>query len=185
MRCTFGFWLSMTTMFQVVLGATLKDEAVRSMATDADIYFIMAILNDLNANFDSYTSYMIQNHLTIPQQLADYYNHLATLPDTADLELDMISTFPFTHFQTFITNFPWYTSLLSEGFITTMYLPEYFVTMNNATTGSSTTTQNTISTTNSSWSSSSTISSQNGAISNNLTIFTPLSIIFMIFGLFL
>ncbi|KAL3232646.1 hypothetical protein RNJ44_04562 [Nakaseomyces bracarensis] len=75
-----------------------------------------------------YTSYMIQNHLTFPQDVADYYNHLAFLPSTADLESDIIRYFPFTPFQTFVTAFPWYTSILSKAGKPRMYLPEDFIT---------------------------------------------------------
>lgn len=109
-----------------VLADDVSQYQYRSMAESKDFNFFMAFLNDFDKNFPVYTSYMVANKLRLPQQVADYYNHLAKLPSTVNLEDDIINSFPYTEFQTFVTNFPWYTSLLKEGDITTMYLPRDF-----------------------------------------------------------
>lgn len=114
-----------------------NDIIARSKAADYDMAFFVAFLTHFDSNIASYTSYMIKNHITLPQGIANYYNHLATLPDDGDLAADIVSTFPFTQFQTFITAFPWYSSLLQDGGITTMYLPEYFMTASDLSSNSS------------------------------------------------
>lgn len=121
-----------------VLADDVADYQYRSMAESKDFNFFMAFLNDFDKNFPVYTSYMVANKLKLPQQVADYYNHLAILPSTVNLEDDIINSFPYTEFQTFVTNFPWYTSLLKEGNITTMYLPRDFENIS-ITEGKSTT----------------------------------------------
>lgn len=104
------------------------DTFARSAAADADMAFFMEFLNDFDTAFPQYTSYMMQNHLTLPQAVADYYYHMVDLTSTADLQSDIAQSFPFTQFQTFITGFPWYTSLLNKASATTIYLPQHFIT---------------------------------------------------------
>ncbi|CAB4257102.1 similar to Saccharomyces cerevisiae YLR040C Putative protein of unknown function [Maudiozyma barnettii] len=122
--------LAVTTLINHSNAASVADQYLyRSMAEDKDFNFFIAFLNDFDKNYPSYTSYMIEHHLKLPQEVADYYNHLAKLPSTVDLENDIINSFPYTQFQTFVTHFPWYTSLLKDGHITTMYLPRDFDSM--------------------------------------------------------
>ncbi|CCD24993.1 Afb1p NDAI_0E01770 [Naumovozyma dairenensis CBS 421] len=101
--------------------------SARSEAANVDMPFFMAFLDDFGSQLPQYTSYMAQNHFTLPQAIADYYYHIAFLPDTADLQADIANTFPFNQFQTFITAFPWYSSLLSHASVSTIYLPEDFI----------------------------------------------------------
>ncbi|CAI4046143.1 hypothetical protein N7582_003739 [Saccharomyces uvarum] len=105
-----------------------ENTLARSAAADADMAFFMAFLDDFETAFPQYTSYMMQNHLTLPQAVADYYYHIADLASTANLESDIAQSFPFTQFETFITAFPWYTSLLEKASATTIYLPQHFLT---------------------------------------------------------
>ncbi|CCK68258.1 Afb1p KNAG_0A05960 [Huiozyma naganishii CBS 8797] len=102
--------------------------SARSMAADVDMPFFTAFLNDFGSNFQVYTSYMVQNDITLPQAVVNYYYHLAPMTTDIDLKSDIISQFPFTEFQVFITKFPWYSSLLSEASLSTIYLPQHFIT---------------------------------------------------------
>lgn len=107
--------------------SSILNEQLRSNAASVDIAFFTAFLEDFNDNFDKYTSIMNQNKVTLPQEVANYYYHLAPLPSTVDLQSDIAVNFPFTEFKSFITKFPWYSSLLTEGHITDFYLPSDFI----------------------------------------------------------
>ncbi|SMN18821.1 similar to Saccharomyces cerevisiae YLR040C Putative protein of unknown function [Maudiozyma saulgeensis] len=199
------------TLINSVTASTISDDQYlyRSMAEEKDFKFFIAFLNDFDTNYPSYTSYMIENKLKLPQQVADYYNHLAKLPSTIDLELDIINSFPYTEFQTFVTNFPWYSSLLKQGDITTMYLPRDFISVSNeessmldsVTTTTTNTTTNSISAqssrnnTNSSTlfsSSSSTETTKTSKTSNNgippsntMSLSAPLYMLVIVMGILL
>lgn len=108
--------------------ASTDVNSLRYEAAGADMPFFTAFLNDFDVNLSKYTSYMMQNHITLPQAVADYYYHLAPLATDIDLQSDIAQTFPFTEFQTFVTVFPWYSSLLSDADATTLLLPDDFVT---------------------------------------------------------
>lgn len=104
------------------------DVEAKAKAADEDIGFVLYFFQDFEEQMPEYTSYMMQNHITFPQHVADYYYHLVGLPSTADLQPDVISYFPFTQFHTFVTAFPWYSSILSKANMTRFYLPEDFIT---------------------------------------------------------
>lgn len=106
-----------------------NDASLRSMAADADLNFFLAFISNFEQDLTQYKTFMAKNHITLPQAVANYYYRLITLPQTADLEADIASTFPFTDFKTFITAFPWYSSLLSDASASTIYLPEDFQTL--------------------------------------------------------
>ncbi|EDO16965.1 hypothetical protein Kpol_1041p23 [Vanderwaltozyma polyspora DSM 70294] len=131
---------------------TVTDLSIRSQAAAEDVGFVYAFINDFNTRMADYTSYMQDNDMQLPQGLANYYYHLATEPEDLNLQSDIAATFPFTEFNTFITKFPWYSTLLSEGSVTTFYLPELFLTA--ATVDSLTNTQSSTTTSESSPSSS-------------------------------
>ena len=59
------------------MGATLNEEQIRSMAAEQDLSFFSAFLSDFGSNYQSYTSYMAENSMRLPQEVMDYYNHLA------------------------------------------------------------------------------------------------------------
>lgn len=101
---------------------------LKSEAAEVDMRFFSVFLLDFRDNEDSYTSYLGDRHKTMPQKVADYYNHVAQLPPSADLERDIAASFPFSQFQTFIAEFPWYSTLLSKAHASTMFIPEDFVT---------------------------------------------------------
>ncbi|CAL9736814.1 A-factor barrier protein 1 [Monosporozyma servazzii] len=105
------------------------EDPFRNAAAEADMPFFEAFLNDFDVNLAQYTSYMMQNHITLPQAIADYYYHLAPMATDIDLQSDIAQTFPFTEFQTFVTAFPWYSSLLSDSGVSTIYLPDYYKSM--------------------------------------------------------
>lgn len=110
----------------LTIGVFAVVEDAKSMAADADMSFFLAFLDDFNERYTEYTSYMIREHHTLPQEVANYYYHLNGV-DEYDLKSDIINQFPFTIFKSFITVFPWYSSLLSEGGITDMVLPGDFL----------------------------------------------------------
>lgn len=112
----------------MTLPATYALSSARAAAAEADMTFFTIFFDDFNANLASYTSYMNGNNMQLPQEFVNYYYHLAGLPSTANLEADLASSFPFTPFQTFITKFPWYSSLLTDASASTLYLPQYFIT---------------------------------------------------------
>ncbi|CAL9728384.1 A-factor barrier protein 1 [Monosporozyma unispora] len=120
------------TAFILALGKADAQNAVdplRNEAAKDDMSFFTAFLNDFDVNLAKYTSYMMQHHITLPQAVADYYYHLAPMTTDIDLQSDIAQTFPFTEFQTFVTVFPWYSSLLSNAGVSTIYLPDYYKTM--------------------------------------------------------
>ncbi|KOG97754.1 Afb1p DI49_3569 [Saccharomyces eubayanus] len=123
-----GLLVSRCSGAQAITSSADENTLARSAAADADMPFFLAFLEDFETAFPQYTSYMMQNHLTLPQAVADYYYHIADLASTANLESDIAQSFPFTQFKTFITAFPWYTSLLEKASATTIYPPQHFLT---------------------------------------------------------
>ncbi|CAI4034977.1 hypothetical protein SMKI_12G1140 [Saccharomyces mikatae IFO 1815] len=123
-----GFLVSHSYGANTITASSSDDTFARSAAAAADMAFFVEFLGDFNTAFPQYTSYMMQNHLTLPQAVADYYYHMADLASTVDLQSDIAQSFPFTQFQTFITAFPWYTSLLDKASAATIYLPQHFIT---------------------------------------------------------
>lgn len=108
--------------------------SARSAAASADYGILLAFVEGVNSDMTLYKSYMEAHGNKLPQSVADYIYYLAAIPSSIDLEANFASKFPFTEFQTFITNFPNYSSLLSKGSATTLYLPEYFITDSNVET---------------------------------------------------
>ncbi|CDO91789.1 unnamed protein product [Kluyveromyces dobzhanskii CBS 2104] len=97
-------------------------------AASADLQFFVEFLDDFNVNLASYTSFMNEAKMTLPQDVANYYYHLKDVSETTQLLEDLATSFPFTQFKTFITAFPWYSSLLSEASATNFYVPDDFIT---------------------------------------------------------
>lgn len=106
---------------------TTQSDSGRRAAAEANLPFLTEFVNDISTNLPAYTSFMDSNSMVLPQELANYYFHVAQLPQTADLEEDVVSSFPFTHFKTFVTKFPWYGSLLERASASTVYVPQDFV----------------------------------------------------------
>lgn len=131
-----GFFYSLAISTLASQSSSVANAAARSSAAQANWPFYTVCLADINTNLPAYNSYMIDNNMELPQAIGDYYFHLANLPNTADLEEDIASNFPFTHFQTFITKFPWYSSMLQKASVSTIYLPQDFVSGSTATGGS-------------------------------------------------
>ncbi|CCH59692.1 hypothetical protein TBLA_0B08760 [Henningerozyma blattae CBS 6284] len=126
----------LVSALQIVIAQDVTQVA-RSKAADVDYSLFLEFLNDFNTRFQVYTSYMGQENIKLPQKLADYYNHLAGIPSSIDLKSDIIKTFPFDEFNTFITAFPWYESMLSSVSLTAVKVPADFLTSNEAITSSS------------------------------------------------
>ncbi|CAR25810.1 hypothetical protein ZYGR_0A03810 [Zygosaccharomyces rouxii] len=113
---------------RVEVSKATDSASLRLDAAEADMRFFSVFLSDFRVNMDSYTSYLGAHHKTMPQKVADYYHHVAELPQSADLEKDIAASFPFSQFRTFIADFPWYSTLLSSANESTMFLPEDFAT---------------------------------------------------------
>lgn len=101
----------------------------REIAASKDYSFFLGFINDFNTRYEDYVSYMRKEKINLPQKLANYYNRLAAFKSSINLQDDIASTFPFEEFNTFITNFPWYSSLLDESGVTTIIMPEQVITM--------------------------------------------------------
>ena len=102
--------------------------SAKQEAAAADLQFFIEFLDDFNVNLVSYTSYMNEAKMTLPQDVANYYYHLKSVTETTQLLDDLATSFPFTEFKTFITAFPWYSSILSEASATDFYVPDDFIT---------------------------------------------------------
>lgn len=114
-----------------VQGASIPSEQLQSArgeAAAADLPFFIEFLDDFNLNMQSYTSYMNEAKMTLPQNVANYYYHLKDISETSELLIDLATSFPFTEFQTFITAFPWYSSILLQVSASTFYVPDDFIT---------------------------------------------------------
>lgn len=78
----------------------------RSKAADTDMRFFSAFLSDFKKNQNSYNSYLDDHQKTMPQKVADYYQHVAQLPQSANLEKDVAASFPFFTISNFYRRIP-------------------------------------------------------------------------------
>lgn len=133
------------TFFLLVLAkagytTTLGTLAQKSAAIISAEAFLSDAIVDIANDYSKYASYMDENSMTYPQTLLQFYVGLGTITDDSFPTSYLVDNFPITQFYTFITNFPWYTSLLSEVDATTFYLPEHFATITSTVSSSSTST---------------------------------------------
>ncbi|QLQ78077.1 hypothetical protein HG537_0A03240 [Torulaspora globosa] len=172
-----GFLYALIVSALSLQSTPTASEAARASAAQANLPFYTVCLADINTNMPAYSSYMVDNNMQLPQAVANYYFHAVTLASTADLEADIASSFPFTEFQTFITQFPWYNSLKQKASVSTVYLPQDFMTSSTATSDqeatvtAETTTGQTVSTTDHS-------TTKNEAFSINPSFFVPILALF-------
>lgn len=101
---------------------TVDLDQAAELAADYDSPFIVYFIDDFSYNFDAYSSYMELNSIEVPTSLFNYYLEIASETDYS-FTSNLATQFPFEEFQTFITEFPWYSSLLSEADMTTIIAP--------------------------------------------------------------
>lgn len=118
---------SVDTMEESATANSAQLESAQSAAASADMGFFSVFFFDFNLNQQAYSSFMSENNMPLPQEVESYFVHLGGLSSTVNLEQDVALNFPFTPFKTFITAFPWYSTLLSEASISTLYLPQNFL----------------------------------------------------------
>lgn len=116
------------SMCNALTESSMTASSAQLAAASANMGFYSIFFFDYNYNQPQYSSYMSQHSMTLPQDVKNYFFHLQALPGTADLAEDVAENFPFTTFNTFISAFPWYSTLLSDASMSTLYLPQYFVT---------------------------------------------------------
>ncbi|CDK28699.1 unnamed protein product [Kuraishia capsulata CBS 1993] len=146
-------------------------EEAKTLAAEYDFDFLVAFLNDFSSNIARYTSYMVDNSMTYPRQLVQFYNDVYTYTDYGFTTL-VPDQFPFSEFQTFISEFPWYTTLLKEGDITAFAVPADYLTTDVTTSTSESSESSTTTTSESSTSKSSsskTSSSKTSSVHSKFT----------------
>ncbi|QLL30512.1 hypothetical protein HG536_0A03300 [Torulaspora globosa] len=176
-----GFLYALTAYALSLQSTPTASDAARASAAQANLPFYTVCLADINTNMPAYSSYMVDNNRQLPPAVANYYFHAVTLASTADLEADIANSFPFTEFQTFITQFPWYDSLKQKASVSTVYLPQDFMTSSIPTSGRQTTVT-AATTTGQTASSDNHSATENKAVSINPSLF---ALILAVFGAFL
>lgn len=109
---------------------TLDSSQERSVAVVSQESFIYNIMLDAaNNNNNRYTSVMIEKSMELPPELVQFILQLNTV-DVSEFPTSMfVQSFPFSVFNTFITNFPWMDSYLSEYDMSTFKLPQDYATV--------------------------------------------------------
>jgi hypothetical protein len=109
-----------------------------SRALQSDATLIYNVLMDLNTQYTSYLKYMDSNGMHFPAEINQYMVKIQTINDESSL-MAAIKTmsFPFSEFQTMMTVFPWYSSIMSNAVVTTFYEPSDFLMEAFATTSAS------------------------------------------------
>lgn len=108
---------------------TLDNLEQRSSALIEQENFIEDAIINIAEDYGQYTSYMAKHNMEFPQALMQFYVYMTAETDSDFPTSLFASQFPFTDFYTYITAFPWYTSLLEEAGATTFYLPEHYATV--------------------------------------------------------
>ncbi|CCE64053.1 hypothetical protein TPHA_0G02170 [Tetrapisispora phaffii CBS 4417] len=173
LRISLGSDLPTVTTTALVKGVEVTNSAAlaeaKTLAASADYEFILTFLENIDNELGSYKSYLDANKNTLPQKVLNYYYHLASIQSSINLTSDFANEFPFTVFQTFITQFPWYSLMLSEASISTFYLPEDFIAQASILTSTMDTGRSSIIMTNSSSSAIGTNSSTNAVATSIAT----------------
>lgn len=102
---------------------TLSNAA--DVAVKGDIDFFFRFYQDLNTASQRYNSYMKQQNVAIPETVVNYYYRIAQ-EKISKYSTEMSTAFPFTQFETFAQQFPWYSSLLKDVSKTAVYVPDDF-----------------------------------------------------------
>jgi len=109
--------------------STLGSMEQRSSALIEQETFIEDAIIDIAENYSQYTSYMAVKNMEFPQELMQFYVYMTAETDSDFPTTLFAARFPFTEFYSYITAFPWYSSLLQEAGATTFYLPEHYATV--------------------------------------------------------
>lgn len=119
-----------------IITTTLNSQQERSAAIVDQESFIQAVLLDAATNYDEYTSIMLSKSIQFPPALMQFLVELDTYQLSEFPTSVYTSDFPFTDFQTFITNFPWIEGYMSQYSMSTFKVPSDYsvltLTENNA-----------------------------------------------------
>ncbi|OEJ88477.1 hypothetical protein AWRI3579_g966 [Hanseniaspora osmophila] len=106
----------------------------------ADYPLVSAFVSNLGVStgylLQDYQSYATAVSTQIPNEVLNYFQIIEAVSDYQELQREMLKTFPFQGFQSFIAIFPWYSTLLQEAQMTTYYLPQDFASSSASTTSS-------------------------------------------------
>lgn len=106
-----------------VITTTLNSAQERSAAILDQQYFISRVMVDADTNYASYTSVMAEEGIEFPAEMLQFIIEMQTYEITDFATSVYISDFPFNAFSSFITNFPWISSYMSEYSMTTFKVP--------------------------------------------------------------
>ncbi|KAL6948848.1 hypothetical protein ACO0QE_001323 [Hanseniaspora vineae] len=126
--------LVLDILVQVTSAATITSTQLLNPTQEAalaDYPLVSAFVSNLGVStgylLQDYQSYATAASTQIPAEVLNYFQIIEAVSDYQELQSQMIKTFPFQGFQSFITIFPWYSTLLQEAQMTTYYLPKDFV----------------------------------------------------------
>ncbi|KAH3659836.1 uncharacterized protein OGAPODRAFT_77997 [Ogataea polymorpha] len=107
---------------------TVASADARKLVFSANAGVLQVFLNDFASRFDDYTSYMNSAKIPFPGSLVQFYMNVEQAStDQAAVTSMLVNDFPMSEFKTYISVFPWYSSLLSAGGDSTIYLTEDLV----------------------------------------------------------
>ncbi|KAG7827719.1 hypothetical protein KL920_004482 [Ogataea angusta] len=96
-----------------------------NLVFSANAGVLQVFLNDFASRFDDYTSYMNSAGIPFPGSLVQFYMNVEQAStNQAAVTSMLVSDFPMSEFKTYISVFPWYSSLLSAGGESTIYVTE-------------------------------------------------------------
>ncbi|KAG7856362.1 hypothetical protein KL939_004014 [Ogataea angusta] len=104
---------------------TVASADAQNLVFSANAGVLQVFLNDFASRFDDYTSYMNSAGIPFPGSLVQFYMNVEQAStNQAAVTSMLVSDFPMSEFKTYISVFPWYSSLLSAGGESTIYVTE-------------------------------------------------------------
>ncbi|KAH3670503.1 hypothetical protein OGAPHI_001018 [Ogataea philodendri] len=101
---------------------TISPSDAAEVAYSMDSGVIEAFLEDFGSRYQDYTAYMDSANMAFPGTLVEFYMEAQQqTTDTAKLSSLLANDFPMSDFKTYISAFPWYTSLLDRAGESTLY----------------------------------------------------------------
>ncbi|CAI8501783.1 unnamed protein product [Pichia kudriavzevii] len=112
-----------------IITTTLDSAGEKTAAVVEQEDFIKAIMRDALASQDKYASVMTEKSMEVPPELLQFLLALDNVEITDFPTASFADHFPFDEFATFVTNFPWYSSYLTENGLTSFKQPSDFSTI--------------------------------------------------------
>lgn len=98
-------------------------------AAEADFPLVAAFIQDFTKySYNDYVEALSSQGTTIPYVLNNYFLAFEELSNYQQVESVMMKTFPFSEFAAVVTEVPWYTELLANAEMSTIYFPSDFST---------------------------------------------------------